>query len=446
MNTLKKIIIKHLTPSWTLHTYHYLLALAGACLYRFPSQQMVVIGITGTKGKTSTANFIHTTLNASGHKTGIISTANIKIGTEESLNKYHMTMPGRFTIHKLMRQMVNTGCTHCVVETTSEGLKQYRHIGIAYDYAIFTNLTPEHLTSHGGSFEKYKETKGKLFKAVADRKTKIISGKTIPKTIIANADSDHASYFLNFEVDKKITYSNQNKGNVNANEIGTTTHGISFKADNHQYTSPILGTFNVENILPAIIVAQEEGGTPEQINVGLNNLKSIPGRMEIIDVGQDFTVIVDYAHEKESMTRVLDTGRSIVGSTHKVIVLLGAEGGGRDKAKRPIMGALAGQKADFVIVSNVDPYDDNPQEILEDIAKASTENGKTLNQNLFVIADRRAGIAQALSLANSGDIVLITGKGAEQSMILGNQTIPWDDRVVVREELENQFNKLGERS
>lgn len=438
MKPIKKLIIKYLTPSWALHTYHYLLALAGACWYRFPSRQMVVIGITGTKGKTSTANFIHATLNTSGHKTGIISTANIKIGNEESLNKYHMTMPGRFTIHKLMRQMADTSCTHCVVETTSEGLKQYRHIGIAYDYAIFTNLTPEHLASHGGNFEKYKETKGKLFAAVTNRKTKTLGGKTIPRTIIANADSDHASYFLSFGVDKKITYSTQNKGNVNATEIETTTHDISFKVGEDRYTSPILGAFNVENILPAIIVATEEGGSPTQIKFGLKNLKSIPGRMEIINVGQDFTVIVDYAHEKESMTRVLDTGRSIVGPNHKVIVLLGAEGGGRDKTKRPIMGALAGQKADFVIVSNVDPYDDDPEEILNDIAKASTENGKALGQNLFVVADRQAGISKALSLASSGDIVLITGKGAEQSMIIGTKTIPWDDRTIVKDELEKQ--------
>lgn len=435
MRTLKKYL-KKLSPLWLLHSYHYLLAFSGTLFYGFPSKKMVVIGITGTKGKTSTANFVHAVLTAGGHKTGIITTANIKIGTEELPNTYHMTMPGRFTIHRLMRRMVQAGCTHCVVETTSEGIKQYRHIGIAYDYVIFTNLTPEHLASHGGSFEKYKQTKGILFKTVSTRKPKTIHGKDIPRTIIANSDSEHATYYLSFPADKKITYSVHKPSDVQAHNISDTASGIRFDVGNSNFASPVLGSFNVENILPAIIVGREEGMSDSEIAQGLTTLETIPGRMEQIEAGQNFTLIVDYAHEKESMTRVLTTARALVGLDHRVIILLGAEGGGRDKTKRAIMGTLAGQLADYCIVSNVDPYDDDPQEILEGITKASETTGKVRNTDLFVIEDRREGIAKALTLAQAGDIVLITGKGAEQSMILGSTTIPWDDRRVVREELE----------
>jgi UDP-N-acetylmuramyl tripeptide synthase len=197
-----------------------------------------------------------------------------------------------------------------------------------------------------------------------------------------------------------------------------------------------LGKFNVYNALPAIIIGRLFGVNNDLIAKGLMNLKVIPGRMEKIDAGQDFTVLVDYAHEKESMTNALETVNGMKKPEAKVIVLLGAEGGGRDKAKRPIMGEIAAKMADFVIVSNVDPYLDDPQQILEDIAVASEKNGKIRNQNLFVIEDRRLGIKKALSLAKTNDIVLITGKGAEQSIVIGGKRFAWDDREVVKEELK----------
>jgi UDP-N-acetylmuramoyl-L-alanyl-D-glutamate--2,6-diaminopimelate ligase len=351
------------------------------------------------------------------------------------LNKYHMTMPGRFTIQNLLSQMVKAGCKYCLVETTSEGIKQYRHIGVYYDWAVFMNLSPEHLESHGGSFEKYKEAKGKMFKGLT-RHRKIIDGKKIEKIIMANKDSEYADYFLQFTADKKIIFGLKSGGDYRAMDIVEESDEVEFKAGGYEFEINIPGRFNVYNALPAIIIGHLAGMNNQSIADGLEQLRTIPGRMEMISVGQDFTVVVDYAHEKESITNVLETAQKIKQPAGKIVILLGAEGGGRDKAKRPVMGELAGKMADYVVVSNVDPYDDDPEKILEDIAVATERAGKVRDENLFVIADRREGIKKALSLANTGDIVLITGKGAEQSMVIKSKRIPWDDRMVVKEELE----------
>ena len=399
-----KSFLKKLLPESLVLGYHYLEAWLGALYFGFPGKKMTVIGVTGTKGKTTTSNFIWAVLTAGGHKTGIISTANIRIGNESSLNYYHMTMPGRFAVQRLMAQMVKAGCTHCVVETTSEGLKQYRHIGVYYDIGVFTNLTPEHLPSHGGSFENYKHAKGKMFAHTKE-------------LIIANGDDPHADYFLSFPAKKKIKF-----------------HKSDF--DSSRFHLGILGDFNIANALPAIIIARELGISDADIARGLADLKIIPGRMEIMQ-HEPFVVIVDYAHEKMSITNVLETAKKIRKLGAKTIILLGAEGGGRDKSKRPIMGEIAAKLADYLICSNVDPYDDDPTPIVEDIAVAAEAHGMVRNQNLFVIEDRRLGIRKALELAKPGDVVLITGKGSEQSMIIDGKSLPWDDRVVVREEIHH---------
>jgi UDP-N-acetylmuramoyl-L-alanyl-D-glutamate--2,6-diaminopimelate ligase len=435
---IKKIIPKKLFTKFQ-PIYHYSLAILGAILYRFPSEKMIVIGVTGTKGKTSAINFIWSALTAHGFKTGIISTANIRIGEKEFLNKFHMTMPGRFVIQKFMREMVNAGCKYCIVETTSEGIKQYRHIGINYDIAVFTNLSPEHLTSHGGSFENYKNKKGELFAKLSKLKKKKINGEVVEKISIANVDNEHSEFFLNFPADKKITFGINNKADLIATDIKEDSSKISFKVSNSNFELSISGKFNIYNALPAIAIARLAKIEDEIIAKGLKELTIIPGRMERINEGQKFTMIVDYAHEKESMTNVLNTAQIIKPAGGKVIVLLGAEGGGRDKTKRPLMGEISAKLADYVVVSNVDPYDDDPKEILEDIATVSEKFGKKRNENLFVIEDRREGIRKAISLAKENDVVIITGKGAEQSMIIGGKKIPWDDRNVVREELRNSM-------
>ncbi len=435
-----KNLLKKLLPEEFVLLYHALVAIFATLYYGFPSEKMIIIGVTGTKGKTSTINFIWSCLTAGGYKTGIISTANIRIGEKEFLNKYHMTMPGRFTIQKLMAQMVKNGCRFCIVETTSEGIKQYRHIGVYYDMAIFTNLSPEHLEAHGGSFEKYKQMKAKMFAVLSSHK-KVMGEKKIEKFIIANKDSEYADYFLDFKADKKITFAINNKADYIANNIQEMDTGVSFEVAKVIFKIGILGKFNVYNALPAIIVCRLVGIKDDLIAKGLIELQTIPGRMEKINEGQNFTVLVDYAHERESITNILQTANNMKRAGTKMIILLGAEGGGRDKAKRPIMGELAAKMADYVIVSNVDPYEDDPKQILEDIAVSSEKFGKIRNQNLFVVEDRRSGIKKALSLAKENDVVLITGKGAEQSIEIGGKRLSWDDRQVVKEELVSFIQK-----
>jgi UDP-N-acetylmuramoyl-L-alanyl-D-glutamate--2,6-diaminopimelate ligase len=434
-------MLKRLLPESIFNSYYYSLAILGSFIYNSPSKRMIVIGVTGTKGKTSTINFIWSCLMAAGYKTGIISTANIRIGDKEVLNKYHMTMPGRFVISKLMSQMAKSGCKFCIVETTSEGIKQHRNAGIIYDIFVFTNLYPEHLPSHDNSFEKYKYTKSIPFRNLSNT-SKIIDGKKIDRMIIVNKDSEHGDYYLQFNADKKSTYSIINESDNRAQEIVSLSDSVKFRLNGEEYTLKILGEFNIYNALPAIIIAKEFDISYQNIKNGLLNLNIIPGRMELIEAGQNYTVIVDYAHEKESMTNVLKTAVSIRKSpTSKIIVLLGAEGGGRDKSKRPLMGRIAAEYADYVIVANVDPYEDDPKEILEDIALAAEKNGKIRNKNLFVIEDREQAIIKSLSLAKQNDIVIITGKGAEQSIVIEGKSMPWDDRTVVKNAIINLLKK-----
>lgn len=431
--------LKRLVPERVLGWYHYLLALVATIYYGFPAQKLVIIGVTGTKGKTSVANFIWAVLQAGGYKTGIITTANVRIGEQEFMNHRHMTMPGRFVIQKLLAEMVAAGCHYCVVETTSQGLKQYRHVGVSYDVAIFTNLSPEHLSAHGGSLEKYKEAKGVMFEALA-AKRKVLDGVPVPKVIIVNRDSDFADYYLHFPADKKITFAVERRADYVARNIQETTTGVNFDVDKIMFQLAILGKFNVYNALPAVIVGRELGLASTTIARGLLALTTIPGRMERIETGRPpaggFTVLVDYAHERLSMTNLLQTANNLKGAGARVIVLFGAEGGGREKVKRSDLGEVAAKGADYVIASTTDPYDDDPEEILEEIAGAAEKFGKVRGENLFVCVDRREGIRKALQLAKPGDIVLICGKGAEQTMMVaGGQALPWDDRKVVKEEL-----------
>ncbi len=438
MNSMSfKSTIKKLLPEGAISFYHYCLAWLAAFYFGFPSKKLIVIGVVGTKGKTSTANFIWSCLTVAGFKTGMLSTANIRVAGKEFLNKYHMTMPGPFVVQGYLKQMLKSNSFFAVIETTSEGIKQFRHKGIAYDFLVFTNLSPEHLPSHNNSFDKYRKAQGKVFESLKKGKKKTISGKEIPKTIIANIDDENSQYFLSFSADKKITFGLANQADYQAQDIRNDENGVYFSIQAKPYRLNILGEFNIYNALPAIVLADILQVPHEVARDGLANLKNIPGRMEIINQGQNFTVLVDYAHEPKSMELALRATKKLTEHGSKLIVLLGAEGGGRDKAKRPKMGEIAAKLADIVIVSNVDPYDDNPQEIIDDIAKAAQASAKQININLFSIEDRREAIKKCLAMANAGDVVLITGKGAEQSMIIAGNKIPWDDREVVKEELKN---------
>ena len=434
-------LIRNLVPEPLLLRYHAFHAWFASALNGFPTEQMIVIGVTGTKGKTSTVKYIASVLQAGGIRVGYLTTAFIsRDGKEEILNPYHMSMPNPYIIQKLLKDMYSEGLRVVVVETTSEGIKQNRHLGIRYDVAVFTNLTPEHLPSHGGSFEKYKGEKLKLFKVLQSWKKKSGVPYAIPATAIVNKDSEHAQDFLKASGDaQKMDFSFLVESSHQALRIDASDT-VSFSVNRVHYTLSLPGSFNIYNALGGICVGELFGLSFEQIARGVSNVTLIPGRMEEITVGQGFKVFVDYAHEKISMKYAVDTARGTAGENGKVIVLLGAEGGGRDKAKRSQMGEVVGRYADFVVVSNVDPYEDDPQEILSDIKKSVVAFGKVEDETVFTIEDRREGIRKALTLARPGDCVMITGKGAEQSMIVNGKELAWDDRVVVREELTKIYS------
>lgn len=433
--------LKKLTPDWAKMPYQFLKALSAAFWHGFPSKKMVVVGITGTKGKTSAGNYVWSVLQTAGINTGLISSAVFRYGKIEKPNAYHMTMPSPFIIQRELSVMYKKGIRHVVVEMTSEGMKQFRNFGIPADIAIFTNLTPEHLASHKGSFEIYKKAKTSIFKSVMHHAAKVIDGVRIPRVIIANTDSEHASFYLKYPAEKKITYG-IHSGDIRATNLAKTEDGMSFDCDNTRFETTIPGEFNVYNALASIATGQILGIKNEVIAKGISSLTRIPGRMDELSLGQDFLVYVDYAHEPASLRALLTTAHTLVEESKKIILLTGGQGGGRDTRKRAPMAELAGTLADYVIVTNEDPYDDDPRKIIEELAQGVlSTNKKVLNENLFSIMDRREAIEKAFNLAQTGDIVLITGKGSEQTMITASGAIPWNEREIATEILRKHVSR-----
>jgi len=427
--------LKKLIPQRAINAFHYTEAVAASFAYRNPSQHMIVIGIVGSKGKTTLANILWAALSGDGSPVGLIGTANIRIGELESLNPYHMTMPGRHYLQKTLSQMRRAGCSYAIMEVPSEGQAQWRHVGIQFDVLVFTNVTNEIMASHDYSLDTLHIHNQRVFQQVAQQKAKLINGRVQPKILIANADAEHFPQYFAHLADIKRSYSLKQKSNYQAKRLLPSADGSQFVINKHSYSIALPGTMNVSNATGAIATALELGKSPTQIETGLKQLQVIPGRMETIDLGQAFRVIVDYAHEETGMQGLMEAAASMVKSGAKIITLLGAEGGGRDEKKRPIMGTIAMRGSQTVVLSNVDPYRDNPDKIIADIAKGVEAAGGKYNKSYFRIADRRTGIRKALSLAEPGDLVLITGKGSEQSIVVGGKSSPWDDRLVVREEL-----------
>jgi len=439
MKKALKKIVQPLVPKSALNSFHYGESIIASRKYKNPSESMIVIGIVGSKGKTTTANMLWSILSASGAKVGLIGTANLRFGQKEELNPYHMTMPGAFIMQKILSKMATQKCDYVIMEVPSEGQTQYRHIGINYDMLIFTNVTKELMAAHNFSLETLHKHNKRVFKKLFGSKRKSINGKTIPKTIVANIDNKYAKDYMAFKADNKITFGT-GQSDYQLQNVKDTTDGISFGINQDDYNVRILGKINSINAAGAIAAAKALGVTASAIKKGLSKLPTIPGRMEVIEGKQPFTVIVDYAHEQASMTALMDSARDMKPKGAKVITLLGAEGGGRDEAKRPEMGAIAMKGSDIIVLSNVDPYEDDPMDIINDIKKGAVKAGGKIDKNMFIIADRRAGILKALELASKDDIVLITGKGAEQSIVVDGKSSPWDDRKVVREELEKVTN------
>lgn len=395
-----KELVKKLTPSFLLNFYHFILAFLGAIFYSFPSRKIRVIGITGTNGKTTTSEMLADILEKAGFQIALSNSIRFKIGQEEQKNTLRMTMPGRFFLQRFLKKALKKGCQFAILEVTSEGIKQHRHRFINFEVAIFTNLSPEHIEAHG-SFEKYREAKLKLFKATK-------------KIHVINCEDENSKYFLEVPAEKKITFGLKN-GDFN---LGNTNLKLQVE-----------GEFNLYNALAAFATAKTLGIPDDVIKKTLENFKGIPGRMEEV-VSFPFRVIVDYAFTPNALEKVYQTLQAQ--KSGKLICVLGACGGGRDKWKRPVLGEIAAKYCQEIIVTNEDPYDEDPWTIIEQVAKGTKGKAKK-------ILDRREAIREALKLAEKGDIVVITGKGCEPSIVQKGKKIPWDDRRVAREEFEKLF-------
>ncbi len=451
LSAIKKLIPKPLfhalQPVW-----HWGLAFLGALVYRFPSRKLIVIGVTGTKGKTTTCVLLTHILEAAGYKVGMTTTALFRIAGREWLNNTKQTMQGRLTMQKLLRRMVREECTIAVIETSSEAIKQYRHTWINYQAAILTNLSPEHIESHG-SFEKYREAKGKLFRETAKQRNSLA---------VVNLDEKDTDYFLQFPAKKKIGFTLNGVQNTEAQQTlfatnrNVTERKSSFMVGESTFHLHLGGIFNVANALAALAVARNLNIDDKTIQKGFDRVQSVPGRMEYIDEGQDFDVVVDYAHEPRSLEAIYTVLKSK--TRGKLIAILGAAGGGRDKQKRARLGELAAQYADVVIVTDEDPYDEDPRAIMDMVAEGARFFGKTSGVEeerrdgstpdveekkhhctVEIIEDRKNAIKNAIKQAQSGDVVIITGKGCEPWIIRANgKKVPWDDREIVRKALQEK--------
>ena len=413
LRIIEKLIPKRLYR-FLQPAYHYALALMGAVIYRFPSRRLTVIFITGTKGKSSTAEILNGILEASGTKTALLGTIRFKIGDKSTRNLRKMTIPGRFFVQKFLRDAVTAGCTHAIIEMTSEGAKQFRHLFIDFDALIFTNLAPEHIESHG-SYEAYRDAKLSIAYALA-------TSRKPQRRMIANTDDKEAEKFLSIPRVNPIPFSLND-----AKDLVVDEGHVVFSFRGTRIESMLGGKFNVYNMLGAATCAEALGISLGAIARGIADTKSIAGRMEHIDAGQSFPVIVDYAPTPDSLLAIYAAFQG-----HQNICVLGNTGGGRDKWKRRVMGALAEENCSEIILTNEDPYDEDPRNIVNEMA----DGMKKIKPH--IILDRREAIAHAISLAKKYNkpALLITGKGTDPFIMGPNGTrLPWDDRRVAEEEL-----------
>lgn len=436
--------LRQFSPEWLVNFYHLFQGVIAATIYGFPAKKLRVIGVTGTNGKTTTCHLITSILQTSGRKVGMATTVDFQIGDKLVENNLKMTTVSPFLLQKLLSQMVAADCQDAVLEVTSIGLDQHRLWGIPFQVAVFTNLTHDHLDYHQ-TMEQYRQAKEELF---AHR----------PQLSVINIDDPAAEHFLKHTANRTVTYSLKVNADLVGKKIYARAGGTDFvmlaRGRQASISVPLPGEFNVYNALAAVGVGLGLGLSLEEVIEGLRVAKPVPGRMEVIDHGQAFTAIVDYAHTPDALQKVYETIKPAVHG--KLISVLGATGE-RDKTKRPILGALAGRYADYVIVTNEDPYREDPNTIIDEVAagvprgrpkhgrykikKAGEEEGdlsfkyKDNGEDIWWwrVPDRKEAIAKALSMARPQDVVLVTGKGAEKVMAVGDKLIPFSDRKVLED-------------
>ncbi len=422
-----------------------------AAWHGFPARRLVMIGVTGTDGKTTTATLIHSILTAAGLKAGLISTVSAVIGDETLDTGFHVTTPAAPEVQGYLARMAAAGLTHCVLEVTSHGLAQHRVTGCDFDLAVVTNITHEHLDYHK-SYENYRAAKGMLFESLSTAARK----PNVEKAGVLNRDDRSFDYLQSILKVRTLTYSLQSKqADVRASDIRHAPSGAHFQSlisnptplrsggDSLPLpmTTPLVGEYNISNCLAAIAATVGAlGVSPEAAQRGLAALKGVPGRMERIYLGQPFTAIVDFAHTPNALRRALETARSM--TSGRVIAVFGSAGL-RDVEKRRLMAETSAGLADLTLLTAEDPRTEPLDAILEMMAWGAKSKGGVEGQTFFRVPDRGAAIRFAVRLAQPGDIVLACGKGHEQSMCFGTVEYPWDDRTAMRAALAELLGVPG---
>jgi UDP-N-acetylmuramoyl-L-alanyl-D-glutamate--2,6-diaminopimelate ligase len=420
------------------------LAHAAGWWYGDPSRTLGVVGVTGTDGKTTTSFLAVAALEAAGVSTGLIGTVETKVGALRERHEAHVTTPGAPELHATLAAMAKAGNAAAVVETTSHALALDRVLGVAYDAAIFTNLTHEHLDLHG-SFEAYRAAKLRLFAALAPGPANpptTVAGRPWPKLGVVNRDDPAAPFFAAAAREAGavvLTYGLDDAADVRATGVEEDARRLRVRfiapSGEGRLELRLAGRFNVHNALAVVALGEGLGLDPAATREGLEGVTGVPGRMERIEAGQPFGVIVDYAHSPASLAGVLDLLAPLAAARGGALVAVFGSGGERDTAKRAQMGRIAGERCRLVVATDEDPRGEDRQAIVEEIVRGAETAGRRRGVDVLAIPDRREAIEAALERARPGDVVLLAGKGHEPSILYADHAIPWDEAAVARETL-----------
>jgi len=423
------------------------LAHLAATYYGFPSRKLTVIGVTGTDGKTTTVNLIHNILVSCGIKAGMISTVNAVIGNEIIDTGFHVTTPEAPKVQRLLRKMVDHALTHVVIEATSHGLEQHRISACDFDLGVVTNITHEHFDYHG-DYDHYLNAKASLLTGLVDTKDKKEGNYRIA---VINQDDQSYEYLKRIMNDEKyqkikiIEYGLDERSDIQAQKIENTTNGLKFDLNlaNSQYKiqTSLIGEYNAHNILAAVAVATIGLGLDIQCVIeGIASLSGVTGRMERIDLGQEFSAIVDFAHTPNALEVALETSRN---RTAKRVIAVFGSAGLRDRQKRRMMAATSIDFADISIMTAEDPRTESLDDILSEMGDEAQKHGGVENETFYCIPDRGEAIRKAVELADKDDLVIICGKGHEQSMCFGEIEYLWDDRTALKSALSSLLKIEG---
>ena len=412
---MKKLLEKLPFYNQLVLPYHFAQGITAELKYHSPAKHLRVIGVTGTNGKTTTCFMIWNMLNAAGYKTGLMTT--VAYGVDKLKPELgHMTTVDAMTLNRRIAEIKKQSAEFLVLEVTSHALAEFRTLGIPFEIAVFTNLTHDHLDYHK-TIEKYRAAKGKLFKKA--------------KFSILNADDPATKYYKNLS-HKYITYGIKN-GEKRATDIKLGVSGVKYLLGDINISTKIPGEFNVYNSLAAALVGQKLGLKNEEIEKGISALTEVEGRMNVIDEGQPFTVIVDYAHAPDALEKVF---ASVKGHKGRIISVHGGAGR-RDPSTRPIRGEILAKNSDLVIITEDDSRDEDPEIIAQGFIDGAVKTSKTLGKDLIKELDRKKAIELALKSAKPGDLVLILGKGHEKTILRADGPHDFEDIKVAKNVLKS---------